>query len=109
MNAISLIAGKIENIQSGEGQYGKFAYAQMTLKPTKGRMEAIEIRFPEHFDFMQLREGDIWQFVVDVRLRREGDRITGMTRYVVHDGDFKKLNRKLAPNELPGFTAPKAA
>lgn len=109
MYAISMIAGKIENIQSGEGQYGKYAYAQMTMKPPKGRMETVDLRFPDHFDFMQLREGDVWQFVIDVRQRREGDRITGIARYVVHDGEWKKLNRKLAPNELPGFTAPKAA
>ena len=104
-----LLVGPIDKLVTGQGQYGPYAYGQMTINPPKGRIEVIEVRFPENFDHSQIREGDVWQFVIDVRPRREGDGMTGISRYVNNDGDYKKLNRKLGPNELPGYTAPKVA
>lgn len=108
-SAINLVAGNVDRVVTGKSDYGTYAFLQMTYKPARGRIEIIDVRFPDNYDVSGIREGDAWQFVVDVRPRREGDRVVGIARYVVSEGELAKLNRKLAANELPGFSAPPKA
>ncbi|WP_296202115.1 hypothetical protein [uncultured Hyphomicrobium sp.] len=111
--AHTLAIGRVQHKVSGASNTGTFAYVQMMLKPANGRMELIELRFPQGFDHSQINDGEIWQLLVDIRPRfdRRGvdnngqpNRVmTGLAYYVVDTGPLAHLNRKIDQDDEAGF------